>query len=778
MNDLLEELNDRQREAVCVPSGPLLILAGAGSGKTRVITHRVAWLIREGLARPEEVTAVTFTNKAAGEMKERVGGLLGGSEHPGWVGTFHALCLRILRREGAMLGYAPGFVVYDTADQLGLLRTCMKEMGGEDAPETARTMLHRISAAKNRLQTVQEAENGAGGPAGGRFARCYRAYQEALKKNNAVDFDDLIQQTLVLFGRFPGLAERYASRCRFLLVDEYQDTNHAQYRLIQALAGRHRNVCCVGDEDQSIFSWRGADIRNILDFQADYPDARIIKLEQNYRSTRTILEAAGAVISRNSERIGKTLWTANEGGQPVELRFIPDDRGEAEEVLHQIREITRTDLRLDDIAVLYRTNNQSRLFEEVFLRERLPHRVVGSLRFYERKEIKDLVAYLRVLLNTSDDLSLLRILNVPPRGIGKGSLDTLTSAARSETVPLYRAIELAVLRTDVPARAKKALREFLDIVDELRALAGEADFIARAEPGEMPVAEPAHRPAGDTTNDRASRIGITGLIGAVMNRVGYASYLEKAYPGDHEARLLNVDALASAAAEYDEEGAPEGLQGFVDRSSLRSDTDDVLGDTGVTLLTVHSAKGLEFPVVIVTGLEEHVFPHVRSSDSRAELEEERRLFYVAMTRAKQRLLLTAAQCRRSFGDFVENTPSRFLDELPDELVETIPSVLTVGPRWYGGGAGRGDSGTDHDVSRRSGGRRRAVPSHRTERIHDDTVDFDDGYAVGMKVIHPMFGRGTISAVEGSGPSVKLTIRFVDAGTRKILPRHTTLTVGR
>ena len=794
MSSLLESLNEPQRRAVQHGAGPLLILAGAGSGKTRVITTRIAWLIDSGQARPDEIVAVTFTNKAAGEMKERVARLVGerpegGDRQDGikinWIGTFHAMCLRILRREGALVGYAPGFLVYDTADQLSLLRTVMREQGLDDTPDSARSILHRISAAKNRLQTVEDVETHAGGPAGQHLAGCYRAYQEGLRKNNAADFDDLLLQTILLFEKFPGTARRYAASTRFLLVDEYQDTNRAQYRFIRLLTAEHRNLCCVGDEDQSIYRFRGADIANILDFRKDYPEAEIIKLEQNYRSTRTILAAATAVIGRNTERIGKTLWTENAEGELIDLHVTPDDRAEAEGILQALRALQREGRRLDDVAVLYRTNNQSRLFEEVFLRERLPHRVVGALRFYERKEIKDLVAYLRVTLNAADDISLSRIVNVPARGIGKGTIDAVEQAARAGGLSLRAAMDRVLDERTLPARAAKSLADFLALLEELRGVAAVSGLVPMPEDRQAAIAAEAERSdggeAGAETLPADSRLGVTDLLGLIMNRIAYAAHLEKNYAGDHEARLQNIDALISAAAEYDEEGAPEGLQGFVDRSSLRSDTDDVSGDSGVTLMTIHSAKGLEFPVVIVSGMEETVFPHVRSSESRAELEEERRLFYVAVTRAREQLVLTSAMCRRSFGDFVENPPSRFLEEIPPDLLRTrraaASSFRSLSPAGYTPWRsprsvrdGRPAPPLKAPATRAAGGRPGPV-------VHYDEGG-DDDYAVGMKVTHPMFGKGTIAAVEGSGTSVKLTIRFTESGVRKILPRHTTLTIGR
>ena len=816
MNDFLSDLNEPQREAVLSSDGPLLILAGAGSGKTRVITCRLARLVREGLAAPNEVYAVTFTNKAAGEMKTRVANLLGGLEAGTWVGTFHALSLRMLRRDATMLGYSPGFVIYDSADQLSLLRGQMKEMGLDDAAESSRGMHHRISSAKNRLESIEDVEKMAFGPGGEAFARCYRRYQETLRRNNAMDFDDLIMNALSLLGKFPGIAERAAANCKYLLVDEYQDTNRAQYLLVRALARTHRNVCCVGDEDQSIFSWRGADIQNILDFQKDYPDAKLIKLEQNYRSTKTILAAAGAVIARNKARIGKTLWTENHGGDRIEVTLAPDDRAEAEAVLRQIRGLVRSGRPHTDIAILYRTNNQSRLFEEIFLRERIPHRVVGSLRFYERKEIKDLVAWLRMMLNPDDDLSFARIVNVPPRGIGKSTTDALDGICKAESVSLSSAMEIAIERKSLPARAERSLTEFLELVAGLRAIAIDAGLLPAPGSEKLAVTDPAavevdSDPAAGTlfasefAAPKKSRMGVVGLLSALMGKIGYVSFLEKAYPGDHESRLENIDAFTSAAAEYDEQGAPEGLQGFVDRSSLRSDTDEPFGDAGVTLMTVHSAKGLEFPVVMVTGLEEHVFPHIRSSESEADLEEERRLFYVAVTRARERLLLTAAGSRRSFGDFVENATSRFLDEIPEELLELkrdpayrrpwpadgstsaggwSPSGYRASGKSRGGGTAWGNRGSSgYGSGGFTAGTLRPTVSKGPRVVPDDDGTHpdpagDDDFAVGMAVSHPMFGKGVIASVEGSGPSVKLTIRFREAGTRKILPRHTTLTIGR
>ena len=872
---VLENLNPAQAEAVLQTEGPLLILAGAGSGKTRVITHRVAHLVASGKAEPQEIIAVTFTNKAAGEMKDRIARLLGSEGAGSRIGTFHALCLRILRREAARAGLPPGFQIFDTADQLAVVKSILKDFGIDETQHPPRGILARISHAKNRMQTPEDLAARALAPDSKTFVRCFEEYQIRLRKLGGLDFDDLLGETLRLFDSDEQVAARYARGCRYLLVDEYQDTNHCQYRLTRHLARAHRNICVVGDEDQSVYSWRGADIQNILDFEHDYPDAKTIKLEQNYRSTKTILAAAGGVIRQNTRRHDKTLWTENEPGALVHYHRARDDRDESEVVVQCIRSLEET-LPSGEIGVLYRTNNQSRLIEEALVRAGISYRIVGSVRFYERKEIKDLLAYLRLLVAPQEDGSFLRAVNTPARGIGKTTLEQIDLVASENGIPLYHAAALAVEQQgQLMPRAAAALRGFFETMARLREIAGisflpreehvdEADGSASRERSEtstaalrgagessaapaagrspfgagsatsadprsgleMPSAQrdlfggsQAQRGDGEelrkadakTTEASAgfdakaggaeaegaepeappgSHPPIVPIVSALLEATRFRDHLEKTHPGDFEDRTENIDALVSAAAEYDEQVPGGGLQGFLDRSSLRSDTDDVKGDRGITLLTVHSAKGLEFGGVILTGLEENMFPHIRSSDSLDELEEERRLCYVAMTRAKSRLILTNAVQRRSFGDFVENPPSRFLDEIPKELLtmsesrpwtpfgEEAPRLgLSAPRRGYGGGpsassASRGWNGRPEPRF----GRGRPTVAARIVAASGAYEPGGDDYAVGRIVTHPMFGRGMILHKEGAGDSLKLTIRFQNTGTKKIIPRHTTLVV--
>ena len=803
---ILKDLNDAQREAVLATEGPVLILAGAGSGKTRVITSRVAYLIGTERALPHEIIAVTFTNKAAGEMKDRIVRLLGPDSAGARIGTFHALCLRILRREGSRIDLPSEFQVYDTADQVAVMKGVLKDLGIEESERSPREILSRISHAKNRMETLEEFSSRAVFPAAKTLARCWDEYRTRMKKLGAVDFDDLILETLRLLDTHGDIAERYARGCRYLLVDEYQDTNRCQYRLIRALSAAHRNVCCVGDSDQSIYRFRGADITNILDFEKDFPDARVVKLERNYRSTKTILKAASAIIEKIDRRHEKRLWTENEEGIPLHYHRARDDRDEAEAVSRIVTSLSDA-LPSGEIAVLYRTNNQSRLVEEALVRAGIRYRIVGSLRFYERKEIKDLLAYLRLLLTPGDDVSFLRAVNTPPRGIGKTTLDQIAETAAIERISLCEAARRGIAGDDLQARARTAVQGFFETLDRVRARTG----LGGSPPAQRATRADRAGPSDDTR--RADEPGpIVPLLTALIEEAGFRDYLEKAHPGDFEERHANVEALVSAAAEYDEQDPGGGLQGFLDRSSLRSDTDDVQGDTGVTLLTVHSAKGLEFGAVVLTGLEENLFPHARSRESAEELEEERRLCYVAITRAKKRLILTNAVLRRSFGDFVENPPSRFLDELPPKLMtysESSPwsgvegdplrsgrSLPEGGPprtsSTGGGGLWTGIAGTTSPPRRPTagGGSMRRFSSARGSGSSgtQDRPAFSrrpvvsvpglgsDEYAVGRTVTHPMFGRGTILHIEGAGDSLKLTIRFLTSGTRKILPRHTTLVV--
>jgi ATP-dependent DNA helicase UvrD/PcrA len=740
---LFASLNPAQRAAVVHEGGPLLVLAGAGSGKTRVITHRIAWLVREAHVPPGGIVAVTFTNKAASEMRSRVEGILGASSGGPWIGTFHGLCLRMLRRDGERAGLAPNFAIYDRDDQVALLRRLLRDEGVDDTASSARAFLARISRAKNAMETPRALEARAFAPDAKFQARIYALYDEGLKRANAVDFDDILLLALEILdaGRAPEVRERYAQRCLHLLVDEYQDTNRPQYLLIRALTSVHHNVCVVGDEDQSIYKFRGAEIRNILDFERDHAGAVVVKLEQNYRSTATILDAAAAVIANNAERKGKSLWTQNARGEKIDLFHAADDRAEATWVARCVIDEARR-RPYEDIVVLYRTNAQSRSFEEAFRRDRIPYQVVGAMQFYERKEVKDVLAYLKLAVNPGDDVAFRRIVNVPPRGIGDTTVDAIESEARAEGLALRDAARRLVDRGALGARASRLLSSFLETTD---------GFAARA----------AQEPAA---------LVIEGIVEAV----GFPAYLEKSYPGEGFERIENVRSLVSAAVEYEREVDAPTLLGFLDRSALVSDADEVGARPGVTLMTVHNAKGLEFAVVFLAGLEENVFPHSRSRSSDDDIEEERRLCYVAITRARERLCLSRAMSRLQQGVPQANAPSRFIEEIPAGLLAESGSRSAAAffdPPLGESRAGRwGDDARGSSAARAAA--RRAQPD-AAPRPSDFPLA-EDGFSVGVTVSHPMFGSGQILGREGAGKSLKLTIQFTGYGTKRILPAYTQL----
>ena len=739
--DLLRGLNAAQREAVTHGAGPLLVLAGAGSGKTRVITHRIAHLILHGGVQPDRIVAVTFTNKAAAEMRERVLGLLGSSAPGTWIGTFHALCLRILRRDGSHIGLDPAFNIYDTDDQLALVKRILKDEADEPNVGTPRSFLSRISRAKNALESPDVFEKRAHNPDARRVARVYRSYEAALRQANVVDFDDLLVRTLELFREHPEVARGYASRCDHLLVDEYQDTNRPQYLLIRALAAEHGNVCVVGDEDQSIYRFRGAEIRNILEFERDHDGTCTIRLEQNYRSSRTIIEAAGAVIANNVYRKGKTLWTENDGGEPLELYRAPDDRLEAVWVSQRARAF-ESRVPFDEMAVLYRTNAQSRLLEEQFRRDGVPFQIVGSVQFYERKEIKDLLAYLKLAANPADDVAFRRVVNTPPRGIGATTLRVVEEVARGRGSTLLQGAVRALDDGLLPGRSATRMREFLETI---------AEFARRAADDQ--VAE---------------------LVEDVVERIDFESYLERAYAGQGQDRMENVRALVSATVEYVEETERSTLQGFLDRLALVSDADEVGRVPGITLMTIHCAKGLEFSVVFLIGLEENLFPHAMAVGSREDVEEERRLCYVAMTRAKRRLLLAHAQFRRLQGALMPNPPSRFLDEIPGELLRETTDAPAGGYVAEPSAARQGAIVGNASSAARAAARARPVPPSVPRRVAQPAPA--DGFPIGAFVLHPRFGGGRIVDREGADRALKLTIHFADHGPKKILPAYTQLKV--
>jgi ATP-dependent DNA helicase UvrD/PcrA len=737
MDTTLDDLNPQQREAVLHTEGPLLLVAGAGSGKTRVIVHRLAHLLADGLASPSEVVAVTFTNKAAGEMKERVDRLVGARHDGARVSTFHSFCLRLLRRHAGLLGYHGGFLVYDDADQTSALKECLADLQIDDRSFPPRLFRHRISDLKNRGLDPDAFERERSGYQDDLTARVYRRYQEALRRANAMDFDDLIGQVLLLFERHPAVADEVAGGVRYLMVDEYQDTNPPQYRLIRALARVHGNVCAVGDPDQSIYRFRFADITNILSFEHDFPGTRVIKLEQNYRSTGNILEAASAVVRHNRSRIDKALWCEAAPGEPVELLIAADDRHEAERVVRRIAAL-RERHSLEQTAVLYRTNAQSRALEEALARAVIPYMMVGGTRFYDRREIKDALSYLRLLINPADDVGLRRILNVPPRDIGKNTVDIVLDVAREDGSSLDAAIRKTIALDRVGARPARALRALLDLLDEWRR-------------------DAAHTPPGR-------------LLAAILERTGYPAYLERSSPGDAAARMENLQELVAAVSEYD--AAEDGLRAFLDRTALLSDADTTQGTAGVKLMTLHAAKGLEFEVVFIVGLEEDLFPHARSLENHDDVEEERRLFYVGMTRARRRLILSRALSRRLFGGEPRPTePSRFLQEVPPHLLRETEPDDPYAARLL-------------DAAEKLGRRGRSVRGDPRAPIrHWSEVDgepFDDApavagpYTLGCKVHHPDYGVGTVIGVEGTGDSTKLTISFSIHGSKKFLPRFAPL----
>src|SRR5919202_571717 len=632
----LADLNPAQREAVLETEGPLLVIAGAGSGKTRVLTYRVAHLITACGVKPNEILAITFTNKAANEMKERLEDLLGPTARRLWILTFHAACGRILRREAPRLGYRTNFTIYDQADQLRLTKACLEELERDPKRFVPRGIHSQISTAKNQLVHPEEYRRRVASFYDQTVADVYELYQRRLFASNAVDFDDLLMLTVDVLERFPEALERWRKAFRYILVDEYQDTNHAQYRLLQLLAGEHRNLCAVGDPDQSIYAFRGADIRNILEFERDFGETRTIALEQNYRSTNTILRAANAVIAHNRERKPKNLWSELGEGDPVRVLEVEDEHAEARFVAAQIAALVEEGFSGDEIAVFYRTNAQSRVLEDVLVRQGVPYQVVGGPRFYERAEIKDVVAYLQVIDNPYDAVSLQRIANRPRRGIGDSSVARLQSYADTHGISLWEATEFAE-EAGVGAAPRKAIDAFRTTIQSLQAGALE-----------LPVPE---------------------LVERVLERTGYLEALEAERTVEAQGRIENLQELVGVAREYQETAEEPSLSSFLQEISLYSDQDAMRGEQSlVTLMTLHNAKGLEFRVVFLIGMEEGIFPHSRSIEEQM-LEEERRLCYVGMTRAKERLVLTHAVARSLYGLRDFKLPSRFLDELPAEGVE-------------------------------------------------------------------------------------------------------------
>ncbi|MQA30677.1 MAG: AAA family ATPase [Luteitalea sp.] len=745
----LDTLNPEQREAVLHTTGPLLILAGAGSGKTRVITSRVAHLVGDGHAQPPEVLAVTFTNKAADEMRTRVETLLGSDCSRMWVSTFHSLCARLLRREAPAIGLSRDFVIYDSSDQLAVVKQALKALQIDDSFVQPRAALSRISSAKNRMESAEKMAAGAGDNRRDEsIAKVYARYLNALKEASALDFDDLLLKTVELFETAPTVRSKYAQQFRFVMVDEYQDTNRPQYLLIRRLAEVHRNLCVVGDPDQSIYKWRGADLRNILDFEHDFGDAKIIKLERNYRSTQVILDAASAVISQNRNRKDKHLWTDRTGGARIAYFRGGDELEEADYITRSARAGLADDVEAM-VAILYRTNAQSRTIEDALMREGLAYKIVGGVRFYERKEIKDALAYMRLVINPHDDVSVRRVINVPSRGIGKGVIDAvekiqLTAGHVHDDLPLLSAgLAPAQTANSLWSRIVRGLEDRAFTGRAATSLAVFRDLIVSL-----------------TGVAREDSVSIT--LGKILDRSGYLHDLREDRSEDGEARIENLAELVSAAREYEGREAEPSLGGFVDRLSLLSDVDEEQGarDARIWMMTLHSAKGLEFPTVILAGLEEGLFPHSRSSNDEEELEEERRLCYVGMTRARQRLVLTGAARRRIFGEYQSSEPSRFIDEVPQELIDRI--APTSSSSSYQGNFPHYQFRTNPY----GGGRRvkEAVPVYAYE---DEDQSTGMSLRAGMRVRHPQFGVGSVVSVEALTDDTKLVVRFNLVGVKTL-----------
>ena len=735
---LLHNLNPPQKEAVLHGEGPLLILAGAGSGKTRVIVHRIAYLIKERGIPPWQILAVTFTNKAAGEMRERVERLVGPGELP-LISTFHSACARILRREILHLGYDANFAIYDDKDAEKLLKEIVAELNLDEKRFPVKSFIAAIDECKNAGKGPEDLP--AGDFMAEKVAQVYSLYQERLKKCNALDFGDLVLLAVRLFERFPEVLTRYQERYRWILVDEYQDTNPVQYRLVRLLAGKRQNLCVVGDDDQSIYRWRGADIRNILDFEIDFPGVRVVKLEQNYRSTQIILAAAGAVVSKNSGRKGKTLWTENPPGDKVVYRRLADEREEARYVCRQIEQYVRGGGDLADVAVFYRANAQSRVVEDAMIADGIPYHMVGGMRFYARQEIKDILAYLKVLVNPADEVALKRIINTPARGIGHATLDKVSELAGRKGMPFYDALREAAGGGLLGPGPRGKIAGFVALLEGFESLVETSSL-----------------------KDLASR---------VIQETGYAVKLQEERSEEAQDRLANLQELLSALEEFERVSAERTLAAFLEQVALISDLEqEGKGRESATLMTLHAAKGLEFPLVFMVGMEERLFPHVRSLEDPEQMEEERRLCYVGMTRARQRLFLTNARRRRIFGQEQYNPPSRFMADIPREL-------LDMEDEGYQGGFGF-DKGRGEGPGTRSGEK---PASHNLAAVFEMELEpeFADEVQVvpdeaegeiwpGMKVRHGKFGIGTIRKIEGNGNEQKVIVWFNTVGPKKLLVR--------
>lgn len=740
---LLGALNPSQREAVAATEGPVLVVAGAGSGKTRVLTYRVAHLIRDLGVAPSSILAITFTNKAANEMKERVGRLVGETVRTMWVSTFHSACVRILRREAHRFGYRSGFTIYDAQDSLRLITQCVSDLDLDAKKFPPRTIRASISNAKNELIDFETFKASGSGYFHEHVADVYRVYQQRLVEASAMDFDDLLMVAVELLTAFPEVLEHYQRRFTYIHVDEYQDTNHAQYQLVRLLAGLHHNVCVVGDSDQSIYAFRGADIRNILSFEDDYPDAKVVTLEQNYRSTQTILEAANAVIALNSERRPKNLWTDRGDGAPIVHFQAEDEHDEASFVVDRVRALVAQGRSMSDIAVFYRTNAQSRVMEDVFMRAGIPYKVIGGVKFYERREVRDAIAYLRVVVNPDDQLSLKRIVNVPKRSIGQTTVAHLDRFAQASGISFLEALERAGDVEQLTSRARRAIADFLAVLGIVR--------------------------------DRARAGGPKAAMSAVLDDTGFLAEVEGDGTIEALGRVENLRELAGVIEEYEESmagglvddaewddmGGLDKLGHFLETVSLVAETDELEADAGfVTLMTIHNAKGLEYPAVFIVGLEDGVFPHSRSMGDPKELEEERRLCYVGVTRAEEHLFLTSATRRLIFGGTNYNPPSRFLAEIPPDRIESAAPRR----RLPTASAARRSSAASF------------TPFRQTVTGDERQATANVSFVAGDQVMHERWGPGVIREVTGSGDRAEALVLFENAGQKRLLLAYAPLTL--
>ncbi len=759
MQEILEGLNDKQQEAVVNTEGAVLVIAGAGSGKTKVLTHKIAYLLQNNHVAPWNILAITFTNKAANEMKERVEKLVGEDAKSIWMGTFHSICVRILRKYIGKIGYDGSFIIFDTTDQKSLVKKCLKELNIDDKKFPEKMVLSEISNSKNEMLEPDEyLARAKGNYVKEQIAEIYELYQTRLKENNGIDFDDIINFTIKIFNENPEVLHNYASQFKYILVDEYQDTNKSQFKLVSMLAKVNGNITVVGDNDQGIYSFRGADITNILNFEKDFKDAKIIKLEQNYRCTGNILKAANAVIKNNKTKYKKELWTKNSEGNLPHGYLADNEYDEASFVAREIEDLKREEkYDYSDIAVLYRINTQSRVLENILQREGIPYKIVGGLKFYERKEIKDIISYLRLVQNTFDNFSLTRIINEPKRGIGTTSIDKIANIAIQNETSMYEIIKNA----DQYGLNKVYLnsRDFIDLIEEAR--------------------------------NKKSELKISELIKFILKKSGYMRCLEEENTIESENRIENIEEFLTEAMEFEKEEVENTLENFLEGITLSSDIDNV-DDEGnsVTLMTLHSAKGLEFPVVFLVGMEEGIFPGFKSMEEEREIEEERRLCYVGITRAKENLYLTCSRMRTMYGSTTYNLPSRFLQEIPEELLEGYEKPFNSTKNdyedkeynWsYGNNTKKNKVYSFNNLQEKKEitnipfGRSAESFLSGLNKKNEEKIDLSK-YVAGIRIFHKKFGEGTITKTEPEGEDLKVDIDFDKAGHKRLMARFANLEI--